>query len=260
MNRNELKRLAQNPSFITGIYNYCDRWCERCDFTSRCLNFEMGNEKFGDLKDMDINNKAFWDGLSETFQETLFLLEEMAEDMGLDLNSLEMDQDMVRKRHFEKGTVVHIISHMAKSYTSMVDECFGSEIYVPADEEYSTAKIPGPESTPPGDDDTEKLNDSAEVIRWYQQQIYVKLNRALSSATSEAEEKWDDAPKDSDGSAKVALIGINRSISAWGIFLKHCPYHRKKIINVISHLSRLCNITEKVFPGARAFIRPGFDQ
>jgi hypothetical protein len=184
----------------------------------------------------------------------------MAEDMGLDLNSLEMDQDMDRRRHFDKGTVVHIISHLAKSYISMVDECFGSGIYVPADEDYSTSKTPGSQSSPPGDDDTEKLNDAAEVIRWYQQQIYVKLNRALSSARSEAEEKWDDAPKDSDGSAKVALIGINRSISAWGIILRYCPHCKKNIIKTISHLSRLCSITEKVFPDARAFIRPGFDQ
>lgn len=25
--------------FILGIYNYCDRWCESCAFTSRCGAF-----------------------------------------------------------------------------------------------------------------------------------------------------------------------------------------------------------------------------
>jgi hypothetical protein len=25
--------------FIVGIFNYCDRWCERCAFTSRCRVF-----------------------------------------------------------------------------------------------------------------------------------------------------------------------------------------------------------------------------
>ena len=37
--------------FIVGIFNYCDRWCERCPFTSRCrlfatlaeIEFEHGN-------------------------------------------------------------------------------------------------------------------------------------------------------------------------------------------------------------------------
>ena len=27
--------------FIPGIYNYCDRWCERCLYTDRCRTFAM---------------------------------------------------------------------------------------------------------------------------------------------------------------------------------------------------------------------------
>src|SRR4029450_3375593 len=27
---------SPHPKFIAGIYNYCDRWCERCRFQSRC--------------------------------------------------------------------------------------------------------------------------------------------------------------------------------------------------------------------------------
>ncbi len=30
--------------FIIGIYNYCDRWCETCAFTSRCRVFADGAE------------------------------------------------------------------------------------------------------------------------------------------------------------------------------------------------------------------------
>jgi predicted protein tyrosine phosphatase len=37
MDRHGLLKLASDPKFIPGIYNYCDRWCERCPFTSRCL-------------------------------------------------------------------------------------------------------------------------------------------------------------------------------------------------------------------------------
>src|SRR5258705_2000420 len=35
--RRSLTELAGNPDLISGIYNYCDRWCERCPLTSRCL-------------------------------------------------------------------------------------------------------------------------------------------------------------------------------------------------------------------------------
>jgi hypothetical protein len=37
MRAKDLFKLAEDPRFISGIYNYCDRWCERCPFTARCL-------------------------------------------------------------------------------------------------------------------------------------------------------------------------------------------------------------------------------
>ncbi len=30
MEKERLKMLAEDPRFIQSIYNYCDRWCERC--------------------------------------------------------------------------------------------------------------------------------------------------------------------------------------------------------------------------------------
>lgn len=48
MDKEQMKKLAENPKFISGIYNYCDRWCERCPFTSRCMNFALDEEQFGD--------------------------------------------------------------------------------------------------------------------------------------------------------------------------------------------------------------------
>ena len=30
-----------DQGFIPGVYNYCDRWCERCPFASRCRSYAM---------------------------------------------------------------------------------------------------------------------------------------------------------------------------------------------------------------------------
>ena len=79
----------EDSKHIPGIYNYCDRWCERCPFTSRCLNFEMSEEKFGDLENTDITNEVFWQRLGETFQETLGMLKEMALEKGIDLDKID---------------------------------------------------------------------------------------------------------------------------------------------------------------------------
>ena len=54
------KNQPEKSTHIPGIYNYCDRWCERCPFTSRCLNFEMSEENFGDLENADITNEVLW--------------------------------------------------------------------------------------------------------------------------------------------------------------------------------------------------------
>ena len=31
--------METQDGFIVGVYNYCDRWCERCPLTSRCRVF-----------------------------------------------------------------------------------------------------------------------------------------------------------------------------------------------------------------------------
>ena len=92
MNKEELLSLAKDPKFIPGIYNYCDRWCERCPFTSRCLNCELAEEQFGDLESVDISNEQFWKKLSGVMQLTMDMVKETAEEMGIDLVAIEVDE------------------------------------------------------------------------------------------------------------------------------------------------------------------------
>ena len=81
-----------NQEHISGIYNYCDRWCERCPFTSRCLNFEMSEEKFGDLQSTDVTNEAFWEKLGETLHETMTMVKEMAAEKGVHLDAIDIEE------------------------------------------------------------------------------------------------------------------------------------------------------------------------
>jgi hypothetical protein len=255
------EKNSDNSKYIPGIYNYCDRWCERCSFTSRCLNFEMSEEKFGDLESADITNEAFWKKLGETLDETLNTLKEMAEEQGIDLDSLGMEDDEKLQRRCDEQTVVHILSYMSKSYITMVDDWFDLNAYLFEQNEDQIHRNSGPyEILSPPPEDTVTAIDSMEVIRWYQHQIYVKLKRALHSAQDEHFEVLNDFSKDSDGSTKVALIGMDRSISAWGKILKYFSDKKKNIIGIITHLERLRKRTENEFPDARAFVRPGFDE
>ncbi len=261
MDKEDLKRLAENPEFIQSIYNYCDRWCERCPFTSHCLNFAMDSEELGDQETHDINNEAFWQRLTETFQMTLELLHEAAEEEGIDLESIDAKEFEEQDRLNKELAKNHQCSRAAKLYSEMVDDWFDSakDIFGHEDDEPDLEM-----SADMGDiDPAEEISDfgeAVEVVRWYQHLIYVKLMRAIRGELDERLEILDEFPKDSDGSAKVALIALDRSIAAWGEIRNLFPHRDNDILDILVHLEQLRRNAEKAFPEARAFIRPGFDK
>ena len=71
-------------------------------------------------------------------------------------------------------------------------------------------------------------------------------------------ETRDRYPRDQDGSAKVALLGIDRSILAWALFSQLEAFTSTALPAMLT-LDRLRRNVEKAFPKARPFVRPGFD-
>jgi len=261
MDKEYVKKLAENPKFIPGIYNYCDRWCERCSLTSRCMNFALCEEQFGDSEARDINNKAFWVKLSEIFQLTLEMVKEAAEEEGIDLDSTDLQQVEEEQRSIRDRAENHECARAAKAYGEMVGSWFDSakDLFEKrADELNLKVRLELSNSDPVGE--AASLKDSVDVVRWYQHQIYVKLMRAIRGTVEEALHGLDEVHKnDANGSAKVALIAIDRSMAAWGEMYKHFPERKGAILDILVHLDRLRGKTETTFPDARAFVRPGLD-
>jgi hypothetical protein len=89
--KNSLLALVGSGKFIPGIYNYCDRWYERCTMTAKCLTFAQelaAKEEATDPETNDINNEKFWESISLSFRVTLELLQEEAKRRGIDLDNL----------------------------------------------------------------------------------------------------------------------------------------------------------------------------
>ena len=233
MRRRTLTELANNPDLISGIYNYCDRWCERCPLTSRCLVYATEQEDNDSPQSRDISNEAFWRKLTAIFQETRELIVVWAEEAGVELNGTKDEDD---SRHKRKRQLVdnHPLTKAGKKYANSATDWF---------REFDQAI------------ELSDVEDAREVIQWYQYQIAVKTMRALSGRN----EELDEEPKDSDGSAKVALIGIDRSMAAWRIMQLSLPDRAESIVPLILQLERLRLRLEHGFPAARDFIRPGFD-
>jgi hypothetical protein len=260
MDKNDLLKLATDPKYIPGIYNYCDRWCERCPFTSRCLNCEMVERQFGDLKENDQLNAAFWQRFSEVLHDTLELVREAARERGIDLDAIESDGNGRSEDDAARNPAVHLIVHASQRYADLVDDWFDSNASLFAEKEWelNRIRIATPGSNPSAE--AVRISDAAEVIGWYQHQIGVKLRRAIESARDEEDDADDGFPKDSDGSAKVALIGIDRSIAAWERMLAAFAGQQKHILPLIASLESVRKRVEAQFPRARAFVRPGFDE
>jgi hypothetical protein len=77
----------------------------------------------------------------------------------------------------------------------------------------------------------------------------------------EADKDLKTFPQDSDGSAKIALIAMDRSIGAWsGLRTTLAGADGDEILDLLVQLAAIGRETEKLFPHARAFVRPGFDE
>ena len=235
-----LTELAQNPDLISGIYNYCDRWCERCPLTSRCLVYASENES---SESNDIRNANFWRTLSASLSEARELIPGWAKQAGVDLNKSAEENKSRRQRRLVDN---HPLAKAGKKYANAASEWF-RELDQAID---ITANLDRENPQP--------FENAREVIQWYQYQIAVKTMRALSSRNEDLEDT--DAPKDSDGSAKVALTGIDRSIAAWRLMQLSLPDRSESIVSLILQLERLRNNLLESFPKAPHFIRPGFDE
>ena len=275
MDKNELIQLAANRDLISGIYNYCDRWCERCPFTKRCLVFatEKADGAFDDSEIDDINNARFWQKLESTFKQVRRMIVDWAEEEGIDLETLEDEvllADREQQRHDAKE---HQLSLAARRYAKLVQGWFEQELEIERRVHDDTT---GAANSVEEDID---VSDAIEVIRWYQFFIPSKIFRALMSFENQmsagtpvpdelreaagpvADEMFVEiSGNHADGSAKIALIAIDRSLNAWHILQRSLPDKTDSIVPMLVTLDRIRNATEATFPRARDFMRPGFDE
>ena len=111
-------------------------------------------------------------------------------------------------------------------------------------------------------EDDPTTDDMIEILCWYQFFIAAKAHRAfhgiLDFDGDEDIDELSDPQSDANGSAKVALIAVERSILAWTYLLN--PNNATIIRPFIELLESIKDQIELKFPNARDFVRPGFDE
>ncbi len=246
----------ENSQFISGIYNWCDRWCERCTFTARCRVFEKEEIRKNADPDQDV-----WTAVSDSFKETIELLRKMADEMGINLELSEDEKTEITliEDSLEEITKAHPLKSLADDYLDEGKDWLESS----ATKDYLLQLQTQVELGTIGIEDAEKriksIEESLEVIQWYLFFIAVKIQRALGDQNREF---WKDYPVEERGdlgTAKIASIAIDRSLGAWGSIYQIMP-DDDILLSLLAKLEKMRRLLKDVFPNYLVFIRPGFDE
>lgn len=269
--------MAGEENYIPGIYNYCDRWCEKCAFSSRCEQFAptefdeyLSDEDIED-DDKDSENEEFWRKLNEILEATYDMLKDIALQHHVDIEEIigeveeveisEVDDEELLNLSDEQREIIESnnIIKLCGKFESLTGNWFeaSSDILDKKEKDINdiiNMEIPGINI----EKDIIPMNDAFDVINWYNYFIQAKLRRALYFRDSSKKEAQDI--DDSNGSAKISLIAMDRSIAAWSSMIDFVPQTEDMILQILIILSEIRKRTEKEFPDARNFKRPGLDK
>jgi hypothetical protein len=221
--------------FIVGIFDYCDRWCEQCGFTSNCRLFADKAELEATLNPTlkpiadappcpkDSSPQPAW--IQELIDEMNNAVAEAIAD-----GTIDEPRPPIAPEH-------GIIEERALAYAQRV------HAWLTARDFLSVYEPPDPRA----------------VIGWFQYSIPAKAHRALRGLAY-ADREQPDGPADHDGSAKVALLAIERSHAAWLNVVHTGLGTASEVEPFIADLIALSDELDRVFPNARTFVRPAFDE
>jgi hypothetical protein len=220
--------MDTEDGFIVGVYNYCDRWCERCPLTGRCRVF--AEEQRLSFETQMSTSAGAAPGL-RSLGAVAAALEETIPDEH------EPPRDWLPSRF-----------------------CW-PELSPPETELHTRASELGRRLrewlVPEACAQDAEVRDAAEVLLHFGFYLGPKVYRALRGR-ADCEE--DGMLSDALGSAKAALVALDRLGDAWLRLAERGAISVLEAEPVVSQLQALTVEIETMFPRARSFVRPGFDE
>jgi hypothetical protein len=247
---------------IAGIHNYCDRWCERCAFTHRCAVYQQEDPITDNI---EAKNKLFWEKLSQNFSKAKNILEEIAEKSGVDLETLSADieKSEIQRQENRRKSLAHPLALLSREYSVLTQQWLKTQPGMMQKLESMKEDLTlGIESQERARADMETIKDSLAVIQWYSEFIHHKIYRAMTGKfeVPELSERVDDPQQDFNGSAKIALIAIEKSKEAWVKLFELLPEQEDHFLSILGMIERLKREMMAEFQHCNAFVRPGFDE
>ncbi|MFO7446263.1 MAG: hypothetical protein R6W90_07845 [Ignavibacteriaceae bacterium] len=248
------KQALDDKNYISGIYNYCDRWCEKCAYTANCLLFTNESKIItheilnnGDLTGLkDVLYDDFTDDEGEDYSDD-FLPDD--EEIFGGENKWDIDKEEEEKPPHMLEILSDEFFEKGHSFLNSINEKYN--LFPPQKEKLLDPRF-------------KRIHDGFEVISWYHTFIGAKVRRALMGKEDLFEEEDEEmrgfTHEDINGSAKVAAIGITRSIVSLNQLYSELTEHHTEISELLVIAGKMLNEVELEFPGYKEFKRPGFDE
>ena len=240
---------------ISGIHNWCDRWCERCSFVARCTMGVIEQKRWA--KGKDWTSEDYFAEFEKMFEGVEDKMAERMDELGIDWNEIlneplpgpglqaEAHQNAMRERGMRYYRAVNaFFKENEAAFKAKGVDIFGER----------------EEPIGPYPDDRSELADAVDVIRWYLHFQFVKAQRAIGGMEDMHESYWGGPQQsDANGSAKIAMIAAGRSIGAWEVLRRYFSDKNSAITEFQAQLEQFRRIMGRLFPDWQKFVRPGFD-
>jgi hypothetical protein len=227
--------MELQDGFIVGIFNYCDRWCETCAFTSRCRLFADMAEYEGQL---DPNLKPIVDAPP--------LPQDIPPPPPKWLEKLIQEANEIASKPMTEEELSEVRPRLPREHQAIDERASAYCVRVHA---WLRER---------NQEDGGAAKDPVAVIAWFASLCASKIHRALGGLADDDGDR--EFPPDHEGSAKVALIGIERSRAAWRQLVSDGRVTAAAAAPCVGELEWLRDRIDALFPAARSFVRPGFDE
>ena len=248
--------MKNEENFIPGIYNYCDRWCEKCPFSSQCRNFQ--SQPVEGEHSQDFEAEYFLDSLQESLHDAVQLLEQAAEERGLDWNEIQEAAENFEEVEPEFTSSQLNLKENSNQYYQK------ASLWLDSNEHLISTKEDEIQRKSDLGIDVEKevneLNHALNSIYHYIYFIHTKIGRAIEGLHDDWMIEENPIQHDANGTAKIILITIVNSIAAWEVVHQQLPDAEDDVLDILVLLSKLKRGIKKEFPQAENFVRPGFDE
>lgn len=230
-------------NYIDFISAYCDRRCERCAFTDRCSHYAI--ERAIEMCDGDV---------------------EAGIELAVGAPPPMTDAERKRREEWLEGLSAYHPTDAELEEIGRLQEARDERVDQSALTTESTALLllgrawfaAHPDVLPMCTD--MQVAEALEVARHDLYLIPPKVHRALHGLDEFQLGEISDADpvqNDWNGSAKVALVAMVRSIAAWDVIADATGDADAR--HIAGHLRALRTTVEQTFPQAWRFVRPGFD-